>query len=114
MTNWPWHKEQITAAVMVIVPAMICAGVALWALWRRIWRVEIWVLLAHVQLFVVMLNAFTYGYLFDVQRITIGVVLAAIYCLPLFDHLLSQNRLWFCACAALWLVPTAHWLVITW
>lgn len=52
---WPWQTNQIAEVIALICPALICAGMGIWALWRRSWSVEIWALLANIQLFVVML-----------------------------------------------------------
>ena len=114
LTYWPWPREQIATSVAVVLPALLCASVGLWALAKRMWRVEIVMLLANVQLFVVMLNHDAYSYFHDVERVSAPVVLSALICLPYFARLGKTSRLLFCACAAFWLAPDLYWLVKTW
>jgi hypothetical protein len=100
---WPWQDSTIEQIIAVVAPALICAGLGLWALWKRIWAVEVWVLLANVLLFVILLNPSSYSEYFASGRVTTGVVLAALFCLPHFDRLTNRNRLWLWVCSACWL-----------
>lgn len=102
---WPWApgSQQLEEARTVILPALVCAGIGVWALWRRAWRVEVWALLVNVLVFVVLLPPYSYHQIFASSRITTGVVLAALLCLPIFDKLMGKNRWWFWVSAALWL-----------
>jgi hypothetical protein len=104
---WPWHTNQIAALVCIIFPALICAGMGFWALWRRAWSVEVWALLVNIQLFVVMLAAPPYREIFGSERVTTGVVLAACCCVPGFDRLTGGRRWWFWSASVLWqaLIP---------
>ena len=104
---WPWQTNQIAAVVAIICPALICAGMGLWALWKRRWTVEVWALLLNIQLFVVMLTAPEYKEIFGSERLAMGVVLAACCCLPSFDRLASKRRFWFWSSSILWqaLIP---------
>jgi hypothetical protein len=76
-----------------------------WALIRGIWRVEVVVLLVTVQLSVVFINA---DYFHDVvgglMRVSIGVVLAALFCIPAFDQLQPKPRWWLRIRAGGWLI----------
>lgn len=103
LSYWPWQGPQIIAAATVIAPALICAAVGVRALWRRLWRVEVLILLANVQLFVVMLAADSFPDMASSARVTASVVPAALFCLPTFDTLTRRNRTWLLAAAGLWL-----------
>jgi hypothetical protein len=103
LSHWPWQGPQIIAAATVIAPALICAAVGIRALWRRLWRVEVFILLANVQLFVVMLAAGSFPDMTSSARVTASVVPAALFCLPAFDTLTHRNRTWLLAAAGLWL-----------
>jgi hypothetical protein len=70
------------------------------------------VLAANIVLTVVMLNASSYGDAFGSMRSTIGVVLATIYCIPVFDRLLRGRRLWLAAAAACWLSLVPIYFII--
>jgi uncharacterized membrane protein len=111
---WPLNAEQIAAVELVTVPGLLIGGLGVWALGRRIWRVEIAALLVNVVLFVVLLSGDSYSYLHDAQRISTCVVLAASYSAPFTLPLGKRARLIFTACAAFWVVPLAYWLVRTW
>jgi hypothetical protein len=90
----------------VFIPTLILTGLAVWALIRRIWRVEIFLLLATIDLSVVTLNP---GYFVDpygVPRVGISVVLAALLCFPAFDVLTKRNRSWFLLCSSCWVFMT--------
>ena len=103
LSYWPWQGPQIIAAATVIAPALICAAVGIRALWRRLWRVEVFILLANVQLFVVMLAADSLPDMASSARVTASVVPAALFCLPAFDTLTRRNRTWLLAASGLWL-----------
>lgn len=107
LSLWPWQTNQIAAAVCIIAPALICAGMGCWALWRRAAQVEVWALLANVLLFVVLLAPPPYIEIFGSERVTIGVVLAACTCLPSVDRLTGRRRWWLWSSALLWnaLIP---------
>ena len=36
---WPWQTAQREAVLTVIAPALICAAMGVWALWKRAWPV---------------------------------------------------------------------------
>jgi hypothetical protein len=92
----------------VVLPGLICGGMALWAIYKREWDVKIWVLLVVVTFSVVTLDPQFYRDLFSMLRVSAGVVLAAIYCIPLFDRLSARSRRWFWLCVAGWIpIPLA-------
>ena len=101
---WPWQYQQIIVVVAVIVPALTCAAMALWALARRAWTVGIWSLLLNLQVLVVMLAPTSYFIYSGTGRITTGVIVAVLLAVPTFDALTGGNRGWLIACAAWWLL----------
>lgn len=101
---WPWSGFQYVEVLSVVLPAMICAAAALRALPTRLGSPAIWALLANVLLFVLLLPASSYIDQFASSRITLGVVLAALYCIPDLDAHYSGRRLWLALSAALWLM----------
>lgn len=102
----PPMMEQIRS---VVIPCLIAGTVAAIALVRRIWRVEIFLLLANVVLFVVFLQAPSYADYSASGRITASVVLSALLCLPWIGT--AGRRSWFWASSALWLSLIPFWLV---
>jgi hypothetical protein len=111
LAHWPWGAEQDIIVGTVILPALVCAGLAIWALRRRLADAAIWALLANVLLFVVMLNPRSYV-LDGTVRITLGVTLAALVGVPAFDRLTRRNRGWLALCGALWLATLPFWLAL--
>lgn len=109
---WPFTFEQITILQVVLLPALICAGLGVWALRRRMGSAPVWALLSHVLLFVVLLSPASYVDFGATGRVTSGVVLAALYCLPTFDRLTQRSRIWLAICAPLWLKVTVDILLI--
>jgi hypothetical protein len=94
----------------VVMPGLICAGAALVVLRRRVTTLSAWVLLANVFLFVVLLHRSSYVEISSSARVTSGVVLAALFCLPAFSQVVS--RTWFWVCGALWLSLVPLWLLM--
>jgi hypothetical protein len=102
----------------VVAPALICAGAALVAVWHRRWLVEPWILLLNVLLFVALLHRSSYVDISASARVTAGVVLAAIFCLPAIDRVVA-SRAWFWSAGVLWvslvpfwvLIPELHWFL---
>lgn len=107
---WPWDPPHIEQVRSVVFPALICAAMGAWALWRRLWRTEVVALFANVIPFVVLLSSNSYADIYASSRITAGVVMAAILCLPTF-RLLSSDRSWFWSSSALWLSLVPFWLL---
>jgi hypothetical protein len=109
---YPWnydHEEQIRS---VVLPAIICALTSIWVIARVKWSVEVLLLLANTLIFVILLNPLSFTGIDDSIRIATGVVLAAIYALPVIDKALAGRRGWLWLCCALWLPLTLFWLVL--
>jgi hypothetical protein len=104
LSYWPLKVDQLEEVFGVVIPALICTGMVLWALWQRLWQPQVWALLANSVLLVVLLNAKSYAEYFASGRIAAGVVLAALYCLPVFDRLTGRSRWWFWASSWFWLL----------
>jgi hypothetical protein len=111
LAYWPWGAEQDIIVGTVILPALVCAALGIWAIWRKRLHAAIWALLANVLLFVVMLNPRSYV-LDGTVRITLGVTVAALLCVPAFDQLTRRNRGWLALCGALWLATLPFWLAM--
>jgi hypothetical protein len=112
---WHWRGQVMTVEQMdqirsVVIPGVICGAIALIALARRIVRRDIVVLLAHVLLFVVFLQAASYANYSASGRLSTGVVLAALLCLPVIGYL--GQRAWFWISSTLWLNLLPFWLGI--
>lgn len=105
LVYWPWPTLGWTVYTLVL-PALLCAILGLLALRRQFFSVEIWALLANVLLFIVMLPPLDYVDYQGTSRITTGVVLAALYCVPAFDAIMWRRRWWLLACGALWITVT--------
>jgi hypothetical protein len=101
--DWELARQPVVL-VWVITPSLIVAGVVLAALRRRLWRVEFAYLLGNVLVFVVFLGRLAYhdGYT-SVGRVTTGVVLAAVVCLPWLWPLGQSARRALVASFVLWL-----------
>lgn len=103
LSYWPWGSDGTEQAVAVVLPAIICLSFCLGTLWRRRWQPEVWILLLNVLLFVVFLNTKSYVEYYASGRVAAGVVVAALYCLPVFHSLFRRVRWWIWCCALLWL-----------
>lgn len=102
LAYWPLQGLRLIEVEGVVLPALICAVMGCLALARRIWRVEIWALLANILLFVVLLPTASYIDMFASARISTGVVLAALLCIPAMDRLTKGKRTWLAMCGVLW------------
>jgi hypothetical protein len=90
----------------VVIPAVICTYMGLWALKQRLWRLEVFALLITIQLSVTLAAApFWLSALGGLMRLSIAVVLLALYCMPIFDQLSAGKRWWLRASTAGWLAP---------
>jgi len=108
--SWfPWTAGQVVEVHSVVLPAVLCGIVAAWAIIRGIRRVETFVLLANVIVLVVLLERPAYNDISSSGRITVGVVLAAVLCLPV---LAVRLRAWIWAAAVLWLTPMLFWFAL--
>ena len=77
---WPfrwWGSPPMVEQIRsVVAPGLIAGAAAMLALIRGVRRVEVWVLLANVVLFVVLLQAGSYADYSAAGRVTTGVVLS--------------------------------------
>ena len=97
-------KRQGVVIVTVVAPALIFSGAALMALRKGVRRVEFAYLLANVLLFVVLLHRLSYGDGYtSVGRVTAGVILAAVLCVPWLWGLGPAAQQALVASLALWL-----------
>jgi hypothetical protein len=105
LADWQWNPSILEVVAAVIAPALICAGMGIWTIRKRDAPPEVWLLLANIQLFVVMLNPLTFRTSIASTRVTTGVVLAALLCVPIFDRRTGHNRAWLWISIALWFIP---------
>lgn len=109
---WPWNGQQFMGILTVVLPALICAVAALWALRKGVRDVQVWLLLAQITLFVVLLPYTTFYDIYSTDRVATGVMLAALYCIPFLDRAMVKNRTWLLASAGLWLA-LLPWVLVT-
>lgn len=112
---WHWRGaigtvEQMDQIRSVVIPGVLCGATAVLALARGIIRRDVVVLLAHVLLFVVFTQAASYANYSGSGRISTGVVLAALLCLPVIGYL--GQRAWFWISSTLWLNLLPFWLAV--
>ncbi len=110
LAYWPWQGEQLFQVAVVIVPSLICLAMSLWAIARREWPPEVWLLVANVLALVVFRPPSTFPELIGSGRIASGVVLAAVCCVPVFSRLL-RRQYWLVVCGLLWTALTPLWLL---
>ncbi|HKP53377.1 MAG TPA: hypothetical protein VJ183_12095 [Chloroflexia bacterium] len=106
---YPLGPSTLEVVEVVIVPGLLCFCVAASALWRDPLvrrRAELWALLFNYLLLVTLLYPDPLIELYGAGRISIPVVLAAIYSLALV-----RSRWWFYCCGGLWLVSTISYLL---
>jgi hypothetical protein len=104
----PGRTEEVRS---VVFPGLIAGAIAAYALWKRVVRVEIVLVLVNVVLFIVFLQADAYVEIQASSRVTMGVMLAAILSLT-WIVARTGRRAWFWVCSALWLSIMPFWLVI--
>jgi len=102
ISYWPWDGHRLIEVDSVLLPALICLGVIIFALRRGARSVALWALLANIVLFVVLIPRLSFTDIFASGRLSTGVIFAALYCVPLFDSLLHGKRLWLFAATLLW------------
>lgn len=108
---WPWDSIHQLEVEFIVTPALLCAALGVWALWKRMWSVEVCALLANILFFVILLAPSSYADLYAVARISTGVVLAAVYCLPAFGRMSRPLRVVFAVASGLWLFLFPVWVV---
>jgi hypothetical protein len=104
--------DRVVETLSVFLPALICGCLGVWALWRRLWHAPIFLLLVSIDLGLVTLHPGYFVDPFGMLRVGTAVVLAALYCIPLFDRLTGKNRTWLLGSAACWLWLTVSWLIL--
>ncbi len=104
----PWYSDQYYQLLIVVVPGIICAIAALRAITLRIWPIEVWALLVNIELLIFMLPPADYVDIYASPRLSTGVVLAALYCLPAFDKAFGKNRMWLAAVGTFWVSFTPY------
>jgi hypothetical protein len=82
LSYWPWDPQHRVAVLTVVFPALAALAGALVLLWRGRAPVAATLLVVNVLLFVVFLPKSVYVDYAAAARASIGVVLAALYCLP--------------------------------
>lgn len=97
----------LSQVLFVAFPGAIAALAAILALfrWPVGWRPSTISLAINALYMCVFLAPQSYNYYISAGRIQTGIVLAAIFALPIFDRLWRQSRGWFWAANALWLAP---------
>jgi hypothetical protein len=99
--QWPWSDYTVQQILAVVAPGLLALALAWWAT-RRV-TLELCLLAANVLVLVVLLPATSYVNYLASGRITAGVVVAFVLCLP---AILSAGRVaqaWLAV--ALWLAP---------
>ncbi|GAC1435423.1 MAG: hypothetical protein NVSMB65_09420 [Chloroflexota bacterium] len=116
VTLWPWATAQVIALLGVIVPSLLFAAPVVRLLARGRRPAACWAYLAQTLLFVVLLADTSYREYNAVGRITAGIVLAAVYCVPALAHTLPARvwQPWSRAAVVLWLAPFVLLLPIPW
>jgi hypothetical protein len=107
----PWSPGWVEGLRTVVIPALIAGGAALLMVWRRPRIVAPWLLLLNVLVFVVFLHRTSYEDISASGRVTTGVALAAVLCVPVAARLLG-TRSWFWASTTLWLSVIPIWVGI--
>ncbi len=106
---YPLDPEKLQVVQITVVPGVLCLLVAFIALFQDVEvrrRVELWALILNATLFIALLPAPSLVELFASARVSLGVVLSAIYVLPYL-----KSRGWFYVCSGLWLASTAAFLI---
>jgi hypothetical protein len=108
--HWPFDGEQVLILEGIVAPGLLALAVAVWALRRSARSVALWALLGNVVVFVILLNQSSYS-MMAAGRVTAGVPLATLFCLPAIDALTKRTRTWLVACGLLWMSLLPWWLV---
>jgi hypothetical protein len=105
---YPLRPETLDVIQTIVVPGVVCLGVGLFLIWRNEAARRspaVWAMVLNALLFVLLLPLGSLIDLLAAGRVSLGVVLAAIYSL-----VYSRSRAWFFVCAGLWLAATAAFL----
>jgi hypothetical protein len=97
---WPWNLEQQVALLLVALPARLIAPLTLSALRETRGRSSAaWALALNLLWLVVFLPRDTWVDLIAAMRLSDGIVLAAVLCVPLWTR---QRRKWLLVLGAIW------------
>jgi hypothetical protein len=105
---YPLRPETLDVIQIIVVPGVVCLAVGLLLIWKsQVARrsAAVWAMVLNVLLFVLLLPLGSLIDLLAAGRVSLGVVLAAIYSL-----VYTRSRGWFYFCAGLWLAATAAYL----
>jgi hypothetical protein len=108
---WPWPAAQQQCLESAVLPAILLLCLIGWAFARGFSSTEAWLLLANILILIVLLPPASYAEWKATGRITVGVVLAALYCLPLLDRVTHHRRWWLWVVGTLWLALTPSLLL---
>ena len=106
---YPLGPATLDVVEVVVVPGLICLSVSIVSLWKDPLarkRVELWALLLNYILLVTLLYPDPLIELYAAGRISIPVVLSAVYSLSVV-----KSKWWFYCCAGLWLVSTVAYIL---
>jgi 4-amino-4-deoxy-L-arabinose transferase-like glycosyltransferase len=106
LSYWPWGSQQVLEVITIVIPGLICGGVALAAVRRGVFSPPIAVLCVNVIVLVILLSPESYFHYTAAGRHSEGVMMAALYCLPAFDFVTGKRRWWLGASAVGWLLVT--------
>ena len=103
------HEVEMEQLRTVVVPALLCLGAAILALWARIRRLEIWALFINSLLYMAFLSPASFDDFTSSARVTVPIALAAVLAAP---YLPPRAKPWFWVPAALWLTPMIFWILL--
>ena len=106
-----WRGPLILEAVTIMLPGAVCAVMALRALKRGEWRVEVGLLLVVLVGSLVTINTLYYQDYFGLIRVNDGVIFSALLCVPIFDRVTGGRRRWLWLASSLWLSVVAVYLL---
>jgi hypothetical protein len=93
--------RMVSQSMTVYIPSLVAGAVGIWALLRRRWRPEVFMLVGSAAVtFSLSYQYYATDY-YGVARVGMVTVIAAILCIPTFRDLVSA-RLWLPICVAGW------------
>lgn len=96
----------LSDALTALVPGLICLVLTIWAFIRGTRDLSLVALFALVLVTTVTLSPSYFRDVVGLMRVTILVVMAALYALPTIDRVTGGNRAWLYLCAVFWLSMT--------
>ena len=106
LSYWPWDFDRVVEAVTVVAPALLCLAVGIIALRHRLAAPAVLCLILNVLAFVVFASAASTFEYNAFGRYSAGVMLAALYCIPIIDLVIPRRSWWLFPAAAAWLLLT--------